>query len=498
MSGNLENYQPTPAELEDTARLPALAVPAAPAELREEARGQLEGNLRALTESLRTLEENLRLKSHELSVYEREVGARDRQIAELQKLLNGSQQQHEQLGTANIGLQRAIETLRAQLTATQSERDQHAAAHAAIDATRAAHELALVRASAHASEMQHRATSYLEALQSLEVQRQVYEGMVAERELQLQDVRTGAASRTADIELNLGESLDRERTLQSDLQFSRGQTAELDRQLREAQERIATLMQDMNGLRGELRQQAERADIRQREAGENAARLERELRDHMDMIQAMQQQHNALLLKVETGAADLAAAEVRIRDLQSELQQRDVRLERLGGVEAELRTQLAQGTEQLAARDALIARLENEAESSAAVLDNIQQNLERLGSEPAAPPAPAVTAAAPGEALLRMLVPVDGDQRVVHLLGRKTSIGRTPDNDLRINADFISRHHAVILTSSTAAIIEDLNSTNGVQINGKRVTRQVLNEGDLVSIGKAEFRFVLRPASDKP
>jgi pSer/pThr/pTyr-binding forkhead associated (FHA) protein len=94
-----------------------------------------------------------------------------------------------------------------------------------------------------------------------------------------------------------------------------------------------------------------------------------------------------------------------------------------------------------------------------------------------------------------MLVPVNGEQRVVHLLGRKTSIGRTPDNDLRINADFISRHHAVILTSSTAAIIEDLNSTNGVLINGKRVSRQVLNEGDLVTIGQAEFRFVLRPSA---
>jgi predicted nuclease with TOPRIM domain len=299
--------------------------------------------------------------------------------------------------------------------------------------------------------------------------------------------------------------LERERSLQSDLQFSRGQTAELDRQLRESLARHAALMQEMEVLRGEMRQQAERADGKQREAGANAARLERGLRDHMDMIQAMQQQHSSLLLKAENSAADLAAAEERIRSLQVELQQRDVRIERLNGIEAELRQQLAEGGEALAARDALIARLESETASSAAVLGSIQQNLEKLGHETVPPaataaaataaPSAAAPSAAAADAVVRLLVPVQGDQRVVHMLGRKTSIGRTPDNDLRINQDFISRHHAVILTSSTSAIIEDLNSTNGVMVNGRRVTRQVLNEGDLVTIGKTEFRFVLKTGS---
>jgi chromosome segregation ATPase len=494
MSGNLENYQPSPAELEDTARLPVLVEAAPPAAPQDEARGQLEGSLRALTENLRALEENLRVKSHELSVYEREVGARDRQIAELRALLSGSTQQHEQATLANAGLQAAIDALRAQLGAATFERDRHAAAHAEVEAARNERELALTRASEHASQMQHRAESYLEELQTIEVQRQVFEGMVAERELQLQDVESGAATLSADAEQQLAAARGREQALQSDLQFSRGQSAELDRQLRESQVRSAALVQELEGARVELRAQAERAGAQQREAGVNVTRLERELRDHMDMIQAMQQQHNALVLKVETGAADLAAAEERIRALQGELHQRDVRIERLNGVEAELRLQLSHAGELRAARDALIARLENEAESSAAVLDNIHQNLERLGNEPAEPaPAPAAV-----EAMVRLLVPVGDEQRVVHLLGRKTTIGRTVDNDLRINEHFISRHHAVILTSATSAIIEDLNSTNGVAINGKRVSRQVLSEGDLVTIGKAEFRFVVKPASERP
>ena len=44
------------------------------------------------------------------------------------------------------------------------------------------------------------------------------------------------------------------------------------------------------------------------------------------------------------------------------------------------------------------------------------------------------------------------------------------------------------------ATIEDLNSTNGVLVNGRRVSRQLLHHGDLVVIGEIQFRFVRRLA----
>ena len=43
------------------------------------------------------------------------------------------------------------------------------------------------------------------------------------------------------------------------------------------------------------------------------------------------------------------------------------------------------------------------------------------------------------------------------------------------------------------AIIEDLNSTNGVLVNGRKVTRQPLCDGDAVTIGEVQFRYVARP-----
>ena len=61
----------------------------------------------------------------------------------------------------------------------------------------------------------------------------------------------------------------------------------------------------------------------------------------------------------------------------------------------------------------------------------------------------------------RLLIRADGESEVVHVLGRKTTVGRTPDNDLQIDAKFISRNHAVILAGPNHTIIEDLNAETG-------------------------------------
>jgi len=97
----------------------------------------------------------------------------------------------------------------------------------------------------------------------------------------------------------------------------------------------------------------------------------------------------------------------------------------------------------------------------------------------------------------RLLIHGEDGREVVHVLGRKTSIGRTPDNDLQLDAKFVSRHHAVILVGPAGAVLEDLNSTNGVQVNGRRVTRQTLRDGDQIAIGRMRYRFVVRRAADK-
>jgi len=55
----------------------------------------------------------------------------------------------------------------------------------------------------------------------------------------------------------------------------------------------------------------------------------------------------------------------------------------------------------------------------------------------------------------------------------------------------------VILVGPVNAVIEDLNSTNGVQVNGRRVTRHTLRDGDQIVIGRAHYRFAVRKAAEK-
>jgi len=70
-----------------------------------------------------------------------------------------------------------------------------------------------------------------------------------------------------------------------------------------------------------------------------------------------------------------------------------------------------------------------------------------------------------------------------------TTIGRHPDNHIRLNDAMISRHHAVVHAKDGMWLIKDLESTNGVVINGARVKHAVLKSGDQVRIGPFEFIF---------
>lgn len=69
-------------------------------------------------------------------------------------------------------------------------------------------------------------------------------------------------------------------------------------------------------------------------------------------------------------------------------------------------------------------------------------------------------------------------------------LGRTGDNDLQMDSRFVSRHHAQIVTYGNTSTLEDLNSTNGIYMNGRRVKKRKLADGDVFVIGEHELKFV--------
>jgi len=96
-----------------------------------------------------------------------------------------------------------------------------------------------------------------------------------------------------------------------------------------------------------------------------------------------------------------------------------------------------------------------------------------------------------GHVVGRILLAIEGKTVVERELkpGRLV-IGRTPDNDLQIDSKFISRHHCQIVTQQDSCLIEDLNSTNGIFVQLKRVRRHNLNDGDVVQVGQHEIMYI--------
>jgi len=69
-------------------------------------------------------------------------------------------------------------------------------------------------------------------------------------------------------------------------------------------------------------------------------------------------------------------------------------------------------------------------------------------------------------------------------------VGRHPSCDFRIRSPRISRVHCCFHSDGGRIFVRDLNSTNGVRVNGNPVVHSELNPGDVVSIAQMHFKCV--------
>jgi pSer/pThr/pTyr-binding forkhead associated (FHA) protein len=76
-----------------------------------------------------------------------------------------------------------------------------------------------------------------------------------------------------------------------------------------------------------------------------------------------------------------------------------------------------------------------------------------------------------------------------YAVGAGITIGRLPDNAVMIDNPAVSGHHARVFHEGNRVILEDLRSTNGTFVNGRPVTRHVLQHGDEVLVGKHQIVF---------
>jgi hypothetical protein len=299
--------------------------------------------------------------------------------------------------------------------------------------------------------------------------------------------------------------------------------ASQDRELLALQEARATLMQreaalldSVMLLRAELGQ-AQGALQRQVDLHVADSRLldtEREQRhqlsvetgvlaERLEQLQLQLQQRDQLALEQ---ARELDSVISTNRELTEQISQRDqtvvVQAERIATLSATVQRlqdesarqddMLEQARRELAARqleqgasarqvEALQVELHQQVEAMQAIRRDIHQvALQTRKNE--------------GGTLLRTLTRDDAED-VVHLLNKSSiSIGRGRECDIRLESASVSRYHAVLRISHDAVIIEDMNSSNGCFVNGRRIKRQLLKlEGDAgAQAGKVKELFGIK------
>ena len=82
-----------------------------------------------------------------------------------------------------------------------------------------------------------------------------------------------------------------------------------------------------------------------------------------------------------------------------------------------------------------------------------------------------------------------GDRAVVLRLrpDMVRTVGRATFADLVVDASFLSRVHCRLTAREDVLLVEDLRSTNGTFVNGRRVERAALGDGDRLAVGRVEF-----------
>ena len=89
---------------------------------------------------------------------------------------------------------------------------------------------------------------------------------------------------------------------------------------------------------------------------------------------------------------------------------------------------------------------------------------------------------------LQSIDPTDADFAFRLLPGSLKTMGRAPGVDFVVDAALVSRVHCrLTLSKANDLFLEDLGSTNGTFVNGEKVDKATLADGDKLTVGRVEF-----------
>src|SRR5262245_57298405 len=91
----------------------------------------------------------------------------------------------------------------------------------------------------------------------------------------------------------------------------------------------------------------------------------------------------------------------------------------------------------------------------------------------------------------RLTWTLDGQREQVLLQGPRVLVRRSSKCDLTLRDESVSRHHAEFVEGPAGWLMRDLESRNGIEVNGKRVSERLLADGDRLKIGNVALQLEL-------
>jgi hypothetical protein len=92
---------------------------------------------------------------------------------------------------------------------------------------------------------------------------------------------------------------------------------------------------------------------------------------------------------------------------------------------------------------------------------------------------------------VRVMLQNTADGSAYPLQAAEIRLGRGSSNDIVLSDDTVSRSHALLRSSGDHYSIENMSDVNGTKVNGTPVGKAPLGNGDLITLGKTTFRFVV-------
>jgi chromosome segregation ATPase len=497
-SGDLERVLAERASAAESARSRAEAA------LRESERFQSEA--RMLRESLAARDANIVQVLHSLGERDAQLSALQQEHAKIVPALEATAKSTSQL-EADLHNARAD----AKALAAELEAGRQMMAASGEQLRRSEAEINTVRADLGAAKTQ--ATSYLDLLRTREWRRGFDENLFRELDAQVGAAHAGHGALESERARLQSEVAALEATLTAQAAEALSERARLTGQLAARDRNLAESHARGSGDAEKVAELRQAAELSQAQHTAQVAQLRDEHTAQIAQLRAEQgTQIERLHTEAQSREQEIAALTAQLLETQRPLQTIEEEVRRLTAELAAKATAFTQSEEEnrtlranlertrgaLEEREFMIRRLERSETNNANVLGRIQTSIERLGSVPSG----ATAAPAPAEERSAELIRTDGDSPVAHVLERRTRIGRAAGCELQIDSSSVSRHHALLLVGPRETVIEDLNSTNGVLVNGRKVTRQVLSDGDSLTFGETKFRYIVktppRPAATRP